>query len=148
MVTYCGMVIQQGQFLDASSTTAFIAPKPYRLAVSGDGNLEGTNDLTILGDALIEGGEISIYGDDPSVSDGRLFYFGDFEMTANSSHVGVDARTVEVTGGSTLNVGCAYGVFIHDGKLTVDSTSKLITDATVAPFVLIDTTNTKSQSEL
>ncbi|MDD3569480.1 MAG: S-layer homology domain-containing protein [Lachnospiraceae bacterium] len=71
-------------------------------------------------------------------------------MTVHSSERGVFASEggVTVTGGSTLNVFCTYGVYTEGGKLTVDKTSKLITDSTMAPFCLVDKTNTKTESEM
>ena len=63
--------------------------------------------------------------------------------------IGVKALTgVSITGGSTLTAGCDYGVYIIDGKLTVDDNSKLITNAAVAPFCIVDTTSAKLQSDI
>ena len=70
-------------------------------------------------------------------------------MTANGESIGVEALTgVNVTGGSTLTTNCDYGVYIIGGKLTVDDTSKLITNATIAPFCIVDKTSSKSQSDV
>ena len=70
-------------------------------------------------------------------------------MTANGESIGVEALTgVNVTGGSTLTTNCDYGVYIIGGKLTVDDTSKLITNATIAPFCIVDSTSNKSQSDV
>ncbi|ADZ84851.1 S-layer homology domain-containing protein [Cellulosilyticum lentocellum] len=70
-------------------------------------------------------------------------------MTANGDSIGVEALTgVNVTGGSTLTTNCDYGVYIIGGKLTVDDTSKLITNATIAPFCIVDSTSNKSQSNV
>lgn len=55
---------------------------------------------------------------------------------------------VNVTGGSTLTAGCDYGIYIIGGKLTVDSSSKLITNGTVAPFCVVDTTSAKTQEQV
>ncbi len=65
-----------------------------------------------------------------------------------SGSMGVEALAggVNVTGGSTLTTGCDYGIYIIDGKLTVDGTSKLITNGAVAPFCIVDTTSAKAQS--
>ena len=63
--------------------------------------------------------------------------------------MGVEALTgVNVTGGSTLTTNCDYGVYIIGGKLTVDDSSKLITNAAVAPFCIVDTTSAKAQSDV
>ncbi|WP_250229827.1 S-layer homology domain-containing protein [Anaeropeptidivorans aminofermentans] len=70
-------------------------------------------------------------------------------MTANGDSIGVEALTgVNVTGGSTLTTNCEYGVYIIGGKLTVDDISKLITNATIAPFCIVDSTSNKSQSDV
>ncbi len=52
--------------------------------------------------------------------------------------IGVQALSggVHVTGGSTLRTGCDYGVYIINGKLEVDSSSKLITNGKEAPFCI------------
>ena len=72
------------------------------------------------------------------------------ELTVNSDEVGVFAGDggVTLTGGSTLNVGCEYGVYIIDGKLNIDKTSKLVTNAATAPFCVVDTTSSKAQSDM
>ncbi len=70
-------------------------------------------------------------------------------MTANGDSIGVEALTgVNVTDGSTLTTNCDYGVYIIGGKLTVDGTSKLITNATIAPFCIVDSTSNKPQSDV
>ncbi|WP_293009400.1 MULTISPECIES: S-layer homology domain-containing protein [unclassified Oscillibacter] len=63
---------------------------------------------------------------------------------------GVEALSggVSVTGGSTLTVGCDYGVYIIGGKLTVDSTSKLITNGAVAPFCIVGAANSTQNDVL
>ncbi|KXL53151.1 endoglucanase precursor [Anaerotignum neopropionicum] len=55
---------------------------------------------------------------------------------------------VNLTGGATLSAGCDYGVYIIDGTLMVDKNSKLITNGAVAPFCVVDTTSTQSQSNV
>ena len=70
-------------------------------------------------------------------------------LIANGESMGVEALTgVNVTGGSTLTTNCDYGVYIIGGKLTVDDSSKLITNAAVAPFCIVDTTSAKAQSDV
>ncbi|KXL52975.1 endoglucanase precursor [Anaerotignum neopropionicum] len=54
---------------------------------------------------------------------------------------------VNVTGGSTLSAGCDYGVYIIDGTLTVDSSSKLVTNGSVAPFCVVDKSSSKGQED-
>lgn len=55
---------------------------------------------------------------------------------------------VSILGGSSLVTNCDYGVYISDGKLTVDGDSKLVTKGAVAPFCIIDTTATKNQEDI
>jgi len=71
------------------------------------------------------------------------------QMTVHSDTEGIFAGDggVTVTGGSTLNVGCDYGVYIIDGKLNIDKTSKLITNGAIAPFCVVDTTKSKAQGD-
>ncbi|HCT65749.1 MAG TPA: hypothetical protein DIC60_10870 [Lachnospiraceae bacterium] len=71
------------------------------------------------------------------------------QMTVHAASEGIFAGDggVTVTGGSTLNVGCDYGVYIIDGKLTIDKTSKLITNGAIAPFCVVDKTKSKAQSD-
>jgi len=70
-------------------------------------------------------------------------------LTANGDTFGVEALTgVNVTGGSVLTTNCDYGVYIIGGKLTVDDTSKLVTNGAIAPFCIVDTSSQKTQSEV
>lgn len=70
-------------------------------------------------------------------------------FTVGAISMGVLALTgVNVTGGSKLKAGCDYGVYIINGKLTVDSTSVLITNASIAPFCIVDGTSSKAQSNV
>ena len=55
---------------------------------------------------------------------------------------------VHITGGSTLDAGCDYGVYIIGGKLELDDTSRLITNGSVAPFCIVDKTSARDQSEV
>ncbi|WMJ77506.1 S-layer homology domain-containing protein [Sedimentibacter sp. MB35-C1] len=54
---------------------------------------------------------------------------------------------ISVTDGSTLTVGCDYGVYIEDGTFTVDDSSIFTADAAVAAICVVDKSTTKSQSE-
>ncbi|GMQ61982.1 S-layer homology domain-containing protein [Vallitalea maricola] len=54
---------------------------------------------------------------------------------------------VSVTDGSTLKVGCDYGVYIEDGTFTVDDSSTFTASASTAAVCVVDTSTTKSQSE-
>ncbi len=70
-------------------------------------------------------------------------------LTANGDIFGVEALTgVNVTGGSVLTTNCDYGVYIKGGKLTVDDTSKLVTNGAIAPFCIVDASSQKTQSEV
>lgn len=70
--------------------------------------------------------------------------------TQGAGTMGVEALGggVSVTGGSTLTVGCDYGLYIIGGKLTVDSTSKLITNGAVAPFCIVGAANSTQNDVL
>ena len=67
---------------------------------------------------------------------------------AGSMGIKTSGGGVNVTGGSTLTANCDYGIYIIGGKLTVDSSSKLITNGTVAPFCVVDTTSAKTQEQV
>jgi hypothetical protein len=69
------------------------------------------------------------------------------QLITNAETVGVKAGKggVSITGGSTLTAGCDYGVYIIGGKLTMDESSKLITNGSIAPFCIVDTTSTKEE---
>ncbi|MGP1597327.1 hypothetical protein [Peptoanaerobacter stomatis] len=56
--------------------------------------------------------------------------------------------SINVKNNSTLKVSCKYGVYIYGGKLTVDDTSTLQTDATSAGIVVVDPSETKTQDEV
>ncbi|MDD4843287.1 MAG: S-layer homology domain-containing protein [Anaerotignum sp.] len=63
--------------------------------------------------------------------------------------MGIQALTgVNVRGGSTLTAGCDYGVYIDGGALTVDSTSKLVTNGAVAPFCIVGAGNSEQNDVL
>ncbi len=55
---------------------------------------------------------------------------------------------VNVTNNSKLKVLCQYGVYVINGKLTVDSTSKLETDASSAGIVVVDKSAAKTQNDV
>jgi uncharacterized repeat protein (TIGR02543 family) len=64
--------------------------------------------------------------------------------------MGVEALAggVNVTGGSTLETGGDYGVYIIGGALTVDRASKLITNGAGAPFCIIGAADSTRDSVL
>jgi len=56
--------------------------------------------------------------------------------------------SINVKNNSKLKVSGKYGVYIEDGKLTVDDTSTLETDSSSAGIAVVDTTGTKSQNHM
>lgn len=54
---------------------------------------------------------------------------------------------VSVSGGSTLIVGCDYGVYVKDGSFTIDESSTFTATADVAAVCVVDTTKMKTQSQ-
>lgn len=72
------------------------------------------------------------------------------ELNIRATKIG--AYTIEgsinVKNNSKLKVSGKYGVYIEDGKLTVDDTSTLETDSESAGITVVDTTGTKSQNDM
>ena len=72
------------------------------------------------------------------------------ELNIRATKIG--AYTIEgsinVKNNSKLKVSGKYGVYIQDGKLTVDDTSTLETDSESAGIAVVDTTGSKSQNEM
>ncbi|WP_283610635.1 S-layer homology domain-containing protein [Faecalispora anaeroviscerum] len=116
------------------------------LGEGGDGVLTVTGSGTVMEVSSSTG--YAVYCQNVKVENGATLTV----KAEGTDSVGVQAvkpgGNVSVTGGSTLTAGCDYGVFLIDGKLTVDDTSKLITNGAVAPFCILDTTSSKAQSEL
>ncbi|WP_027400489.1 S-layer homology domain-containing protein [Anaerovorax odorimutans] len=54
---------------------------------------------------------------------------------------------VSVSGGSTLTVGCDYGVYVKDGSFTIDESSTFTANAAIAAICVVDTSKTKQQSQ-
>lgn len=124
------------------------------LGGNDDGN--GTLNVTGTGTTLTVSSSYwyAVMCDSVNVQNGAV-------MTANAQDgdgIGVVALSgVSITGGSTLTAGCGYGIYIAGGqkngvdfvgKLTMDESSKLITNSAVAPFVIVDRTSTKSKSDV
>ena len=85
----------------------------------------------------------------PAIYCDRLNVQNGASVVANGGIVGVDATAgINVTGGSSLTTNCEYGIYLRDGKLNVDDTSKLVTHGTIAPLCIVDTTFKKTQSEV
>ncbi|MGE4214960.1 MAG: S-layer homology domain-containing protein, partial [Anaerotignaceae bacterium] len=102
------------------------------LIVDGTGtSLSVTNDdgTSVYLDTVqvLNGGELTVHSDNTSIFAGK--------------------GGVTITGGSTVNVGCEYGVYIIDGNLTIDKSSKLVTNASIAPFCVVDKTSSKAESD-
>ncbi|MPM11418.1 hypothetical protein SDC9_57762 [bioreactor metagenome] len=102
-----------------------------------DGTLTVTGAGTVL--ALTSGSAYGAICDTVTVQNGAALTV----HTQGAGTMGIEALSggVSVTGGSTLTAGCDYGVYIIGGKLTVDSTSKLITNGAVAPFCIVGAAN-------
>lgn len=116
-----------------------------RISIGASGGAGGTLNVTGTGTSLTvsEQHSSAVYCEAVNVTNGAT-------LTASSETVGIAAMggDVTVTGGSTLTTNCKYGVYISNGKLTVDASSKLITNGTVAPFCIVDSTSGKSQSDV
>lgn len=132
-----------------------------------------SNNITVDGTRLNVDGNINIYGSGNNgdtevfrIINGAAVYSGDgvycstvlvsgkSQLTSKSDSCAVmslanDSKggNVTVTDGSTLTVSCKYGVYIIGGKLTVDDTSSLIANASLAPFCVVDKTGKKQESE-
>lgn len=125
----------QGGTMTVSSGTDVTVNGSVNIGTSGGAN--GTLNVTGAGTTL-----------NVSSSSGYAVLFetvnveGGAHLTAKANGtdtMGVEALSggVHITGGSTLETGCDYGVYIIGGKLEVDSTSKLITNGAVAPFCIV-----------
>ena len=116
------------------------------LGEGGDGVLTVTGSSTVM--EVVSSLGYAVYCQNVKVENGATLSV----KAEGTDSVGVQAvkpgGSVSVTGGSTLKAGCDYGVFIIDGKLTVDDTSKLITNGSIAPFCILDSTSSKAQGEL
>ena len=113
------------------------------ISIGGSGGQDGTLNISGRGTMVnvISNMGSAVYCDTVNIGGGA-------SLIANSEgSVGVFAHTgVSVTGGSTLTTNCEYGVYIIDGKLEVEIGSKLITNGTMAPFCIVEKTNSKEQS--
>lgn len=100
-----------------------------------DGNEAILNIKTLFGPG--------IYCDTVRVSNGA-------NLTVESDDIGVRALTggITVENSSILQANCNYGVYIIDGKLSVDDTSKMITNGTIAPFCIVDKSGIKQENEM
>jgi hypothetical protein len=125
-----------------------------------DGAQVTVNDSISLGGSGGEDGTLQVTGSETTLSISSDSGYGiscetvavttGAALTIDADSCGIMAGNggVSVADGSTLSVGCEYGVYIIDGKLNVDSTSTLATNAMVAPFCVVDTTNTKEESDV
>ncbi len=108
----------------------------------GDGTLNVTGSSTVLNLSSSDG--FGALYDEVNVGNGATLQVG----SQGDGSRGIQAHDVNVTGGATLRAGCDYGVYIIDGKLTVESGSKLITNGEVAPFCVVDTTSSKDEEDV
>ncbi|NLW12066.1 MAG: hypothetical protein GX028_08650, partial [Clostridiaceae bacterium] len=116
------------------------------ISIGASGGANGNLVVSGEGSRLVVDSEngSAFYGGQVIVSDGA-------ELIVNAgSGRGVVANggNVSITNGSKLTANCEYGVYIQNGSLVVDETSTLITNGTMAPFCIVDTTGDKSQSEV
>ena len=117
-----------------------------RISIGGSGGSNGTVNVIGAGTVLdiTSASSTGIYTDTVNISNGATL---NVKSTGDRS-VGVYAISgVNITQGSILRAGCDYGVYVSGGSLVIDDTSKLITDAAVAPFCIVDKTTSKSESE-
>ena len=117
-----------------------------RISIGASGGANGNLVVNGEGSRLVVDSEFgsAFYGGQVIVSDGA-------EIIVNAgSGRGVVANggNVNITNGSKLTANCEYGVYIQNGSLIVDETSTLITNGTMAPFCIVDTTGEKSQNEV
>ncbi|MEA5083356.1 MAG: S-layer homology domain-containing protein [Lachnospiraceae bacterium] len=116
-----------------------------RISLGGSGGQDGTLIVDGTGTSLNVTNPMAdgIYLDTVQVLNGG-------QLTVHADTVGIFAGDggVTITGGSTVNVGCDYGIYVINGKLTIDSTSKLVTNASIAPFCVVDTTGSAAQSDM
>lgn len=116
-----------------------------RISIGGSGGADGILNVDGKGTTLnvVSPDSCAVYCDTINVLNGANII-----ANAPSRGVNVLGGGVNVTNGSTLTTNCEYGVYIIDGKLNVDGTSKLNTNGSVAPFCIVDTTKTKTQNEV
>ena len=111
----------------------------------GDSGTEGTLNVTGSGTKLgiFSSSAYAVMCDTVNVQNGA-------SLTVSSDSMGVEALTggVNVTGGSMLTAGCEYGVYIIGGKLKVEEGSQLNTNSSVAPFCIVDTKGSETQSQV
>ena len=102
--------------------------------VTSSSNSKGTylRDINVK-----DGAELNIHSDVVSA-------YGGTDNTTDPAK----AASINVINGSKLKVACKYGVYVFNGKLTVDESSTLETDATSAGIVVVDATKTKTQDQM
>jgi len=116
-----------------------------QINIGASGGVDGT--LNVLGNGtvvnVINSYGSAVYCDTVNIYDGASL------IASSKDSVGVFAQTgVSVRGGSSLTTNCEYGVYIIDGKLEVETGSKLVTNGSVAPFCIVDKTGLKEQSDV
>lgn len=84
----------------------------------------------------------AIYCDEVNVLEGAT-------LKAQAKDIGVKASSgVTISGGATLSSSCTYALYILGGKLTLDKDSYLLTNGSVAPFCIVDSSSSKTESEV
>jgi uncharacterized repeat protein (TIGR02543 family) len=114
------------------------------ISIGGSGGQDGTLVVTGSGTTLSipSTGAYAVGCDAVQVTDGAALH-----TSAETYSISAGTDGVSVTGGSTLTVGCDYGVYIEDGMFTLDDTSTFTANANVAAVCVVDRSGAKSQSE-
>lgn len=114
------------------------------ISIGGSGGQDGTLVVTGSGTTLSipSTGAYAVGCDAVQVTDGAILH-----TSAETYSISAGTGGVSVTGGSTLTVGCDYGVYIEDGMFTLDDTSTFTANADVAAVCVVDTSGAKSQSD-
>lgn len=106
-----------------------------QINIGASGGADGTLNVSGTGTTLEVASQdpTGVYCDTVKVQGGATL-----NVTASSRGINAGKGGVTVIGGSALMTGCDYGMYIIGGKLTVDDTSKLITNGAIAPFCIVD----------
>ncbi|MGE4214159.1 MAG: S-layer homology domain-containing protein [Anaerotignaceae bacterium] len=159
-LTICGTgTITMNEGISGGSSNGGSLTIQDQATVTVGGNISLADLMNHNGNVIVDGESASLLvtGESDNYVSGSIGVMADTVQVLNGAHMTVHSDgmgifvnngEVIVTGGSTLNVGCEYGVYIQNGKLTVDKTSKLITNGSIAPFYVVDTTNTKAESDM
>lgn len=147
-----GLLTIKGMLSANGSPTNYITVDGTKLNVDSGINVYGSgNDGNAEVFQVINGA--SVYSGD-GIYCSTVLVSGNSQLTTTSDSCGImslvndnKGGNVTITDGSILTARCRYGVYIIGGKLTVDDTSNLTTNASVAPFCVVDKTGKKSQDD-